>query len=50
MAETRYRELRADGRRLRGTVMEYGDIAVIPGIGRERFAAFAFADYLTGGR
>ena len=46
MAEVRYRELRADGRRLRGTVMQYGDVAVIPGIGSERFAAFAFADHL----
>ena len=28
--------------------MEYGDIAEIPGIGRERFAVFAFSDYLRG--
>ena len=47
--ETRYRELRARGRRLTGTVMAYGDEAVIPGIGRERFAAFAFGQYLSGG-
>ena len=28
--------------------MQYGDIAEIPGIGRERFAVFAFSDYLRG--
>ena len=49
MIETRYRELRAQGRRLTGTVMQYGDTAVIPGIGVERFASFAFADYLGAG-
>ena len=49
MIETRHRELRRTGRRLSGTVMVYGDEAEIPGIGRERFAAFAFADYLQGG-
>ena len=48
--ETRFRELRRlSGRRLTGTVMAYGDEAVIPGIGRERFAAFAFAHYLGAG-
>ena len=47
--ETRHRELRAHGRRLTGTVMQYGDEALIPGIGVERFAAFAFAAYLGAG-
>ena len=47
--ETRFRELRAHGRTLRGTVMAYGSSALIPGIGRERFASFAFADYLRSG-
>ena len=47
--ETRFRELRAQGRRLRGTVMRYGSEALIPGIGRERFASFAFAPYLASG-
>ena len=48
--ETRFRELRAHGRRLTGTVMRYGDEATIPGIGRERFSAFAFDEYLRHGR
>ena len=48
--ETRFRELRAEGRRLRGSVMRYGDEAQIPGIGRERFSAFAFDRYLRHGR
>lgn len=47
--ERRCGELRAHGRRLTGTVMAYGDVAEIPGIGRERFAAFAFAGYLRSG-
>ena len=29
--------------------MRYGDVAEVPGIGRERFAAFAFSDYLRSG-
>ena len=29
--------------------MQYGDTAVIPGVGAERFAAFAFAAYLQSG-
>ena len=50
MTETRRGELRAlPGRRLAGAVMRYGDIAEIPGIGAERFASFAFADYLRSG-
>ena len=48
--ETRFRELRAHDRRLTGTVMRYGDEAEIPGIGRERFSAFAFDKYLRHGR
>ena len=41
--ERRRGELRrGPGRTLRGTVMQYGDVAEIPGIGRERFAVFAF--------
>ena len=47
--ETRHRELRAHGRRLTGTVMQYGDTAVIPGVGAERFASFSFAAYLQSG-
>ena len=50
MIETRRGELRAlPGRRLTGTVMAYGDEALIPGIGRERFAAFAFDRWLRSG-
>ncbi len=49
MIETRRGELRAHGRRLSGTVMAYGSEALIPGIGRERFASFAFAPYLASG-
>ena len=48
--ETRRAELRAlPGRRLTGRVMTYGDVAEIPGIGREKFASFAFSDYLRSG-
>ena len=48
--ERRRGELRrGPGRTLRGTVMQYGDVAEIPGIGRERFAMFSFADYLRSG-
>ena len=49
MIETRRGELRAQGRRLSGTVMAYGAEAQVPGVGRERFASFAFADYLRYG-
>ena len=48
--ETRFRELRAQGRRLTGTAVRYGDEAEIPGIGRERFSVFAFDRYLRHGR
>ena len=48
--ETRFRELRARARRLTGSVIVYGDEAEIPGIGRERFSAFAFDRYLRHGR
>ena len=48
--ETRFRELRAHGRRLTGTVMRYGDVATIAGVGAERFSAFAFDEYLRHGR
>ena len=47
--ETRRGELRAHGRRLSGTVMAYGSEALIPGIGAEKFASFAFSDYLRSG-
>ena len=33
--ETRFRELRAQGRRLTGTVMRYGDVATIAGSARK---------------
>ena len=50
MIEHRRGELRRlSGRRLAGRVMQYGSEAQIPGIGRERFAVFAFADYLRSG-
>ena len=48
--ETRFRELRAQGRRLTGTVMRYGDVATIAGVGAERFSVFAFDKYLRHGR
>ena len=48
--ESRFRELRAHGRRLTGTVMQYGDVATIAGVGAERFSAFAFDEYLRHGR
>ena len=48
--ETRFRELRAHGRRLTGTVMRYGDEARYPASGAERFSAFAFDRYLRHGR
>lgn len=45
--ELRYFEIRADtdeGRRLSGVAVRYGDIARVPGIGREMFEAGAFGD------
>ena len=51
--ETRRGELRAHGRRLTGRIMKYGDIAqvILPDGSpvREKFAAFAFSDYLGAG-
>ncbi len=47
MIETRYFEVRADeenGRLLSGVAVRYGDIARIPGIGREAFEAGAFGN------
>ena len=41
MTERRYSELRADGRRLSGVVVRYGDIANVGGV-RERFMPGAF--------
>ena len=41
--ETRYCELRAEGRSLRGVAIRYGDTATLPW-GRERFEAGAFGD------
>ena len=49
MIESRRGELRRSGRKLSGTVMQYGDEAEIPGIGRERFASFAFSRWLRSG-
>ena len=54
MIEKRHAELRAaPGRRLMGRAMPYGTeaLARVPGVGivRERFAVFAFADYLETG-
>ena len=44
--ETRYAEFRAeaDGRRLRGTLIKYGDVAMLPGGIAERFMPGAFGD------
>ena len=44
--ETRYTEFRAeaDGRRLRGTLIKYGDVAMLPGGIAERFMPGAFGD------
>ena len=42
--ETRFTECRADGRRLIGTVVKYGDVARLPGGIQERFEPGAFGD------
>ena len=50
MIESRRAELRrGPGRRLTGTVMAYGTEALVPGVGRERFASFAFSGWLRSG-
>ena len=41
--ERRYQELGLpDGRQLKGVVVRYGDVAYIPGLGKEMFQAGAF--------